>query len=172
MAIVRKVFAAFQNPFVKSPRINPAEVLMAHNSKSGIQAAQVTATEVVQSLFEAFGRGDIAFILDRLTEDCRWKMPAQGRIPVSGEYFGPAGAARFFQTLEESEEIILFEPREFFEKGDDVVVLGTEEMRVRKNGNRARTDWAMLFRLHEGRVAQWEIFFDTDAYARAHEVAL
>ena|SRR5450755_119214 len=142
---------------------------MAQNNAVGTATAQLPAVELVQTLFDAFSRGDIPYILGCLTADCRWIAPGQGLVPASGEHIGPSGTAQFFQTLNETEQITLFEPREFFQKADDVVVLGAEEMRVLKNGNRAKTNWAMLFRLRDGKVSQWEIFFDTAAYARAHQ---
>ena len=61
-----------------------------------------TSTELVQSLFEAFGRGDINFILQHLAPDCRWVVPGQG-IPASGTYQGREGAAQFFRKLSETE---------------------------------------------------------------------
>ena len=121
----------------------------------------------VQKLFEAFGKSDIAFILDHVTADCRWTAPGEGMIPVAGEYIGPNGVARFFEILSETQKITLFEPYEFFEKGDAVVVLGVEEMTSVKTGHSVRTHWVMVFRFRDGKVYQWDQFFDTAAYAHA-----
>jgi len=130
-------------------------------------AAPASPLETVQMLFQAFGKGDIAFILDQVTGDCRWLAPGEGLLPVGGEYIGPNGVARFFQILNETQKITFFEPREFFEKGDSVVVLGAEDMTSVKTGRSVRTHWVMVFRFREGKVYQWDQFFDTAAYAHA-----
>ena len=127
-----------------------------------------TPTEVVQGLFEAFGRGDINLILQHLVPDCRWVIPGQG-IPTAGVYQGHEGVAQFFQKLSETEKVLRFEPREYFANGDDVVALGFEENQVISTGKKARSNWAMLFRMHDGLVAYYEAFWDTSASANAHQ---
>ncbi|WP_321472239.1 nuclear transport factor 2 family protein [uncultured Paludibaculum sp.] len=126
-----------------------------------------TSVQLVQSLFEAFGRGDIAYILERLTPDCIWSVPGSG-YALAGEYKGPEGAAEFFRRLHETEEMLRFDPREYFTNGDDVVVLGYEQARVRATGKQAESKWAMVFRVKDGKVASWSTHFDTEAYAAAH----
>ena len=141
---------------------------MAQSSLASPVASQLSSVELVQSLFSAFGRGDTAYIVNQVTVDCRWLFPAPGILPVGGEYQGPAGVSRFFQVLSDSENITKFEPREYFPKGDDVVVLGQEEMRSKKTGQSACTHWSMVFRVKDGKVYEWEIYLDTAAYAKAH----
>ncbi|MBI2684871.1 MAG: nuclear transport factor 2 family protein [Acidobacteria bacterium] len=126
-----------------------------------------TPTELVQALFSAFGRGDIAFILNHVAGSATWISPGTG-IPASGKYSGPAGAAQFFQNLAASEEITRFEPREFVAAGNNVIALGYEECTSRATGKKAATNWAMLFRVDGGKVTHWEAFYDTSAYAIAH----
>ncbi len=127
----------------------------------------LTPTELIQECYAAFGRGDIPFILDQLSSDCRWIALGEG-IPASGEYTGPAGAAAFFQKLNETEDILRFEVRQILASGEDVVALGYEECRVRATGKMANTNWAMHFRVTSGKVSYFETFFNTAAYALAH----
>lgn len=126
------------------------------------------SVELIQDLYAAFGRGDIGYILDHLSDDCRWVSPGDG-LPNAGVFEGKAGAAEFFQKLAASEEITRFEPREFFVNGDSVVALGYEESRSKLTGRTAQTNFAMLFRVREGKVSHFEGFFDTGAYARMHQ---
>jgi ketosteroid isomerase-like protein len=128
-----------------------------------------TAIDQVEEMYAAFGRGDIAYILNCLTPDCEWIAPGQG-IPNAGTYTGPQGVAEFFQRLAASEEVTEFEPREFFvsESGEAVVALGHEACRIVGNGRRVSTNWVMRFQLRDGKVSRWESFYDTSAYAAAH----
>ncbi len=130
--------------------------------------ATSTSLELIQKLYAAFGRGDIGYILEHLADDCRWVSPGEG-LPNAGLFEGPAGAAQFFERLAASEEITRFEPREFFVNGDDVVALGYEECRSKLTGREARTNFAMLFRVREGKVTHFEGFFDTGAFGRMHQ---
>jgi ketosteroid isomerase-like protein len=130
-----------------------------------------TSVELVRSLFAAFGRGDIKFIVDHVTPDVKWTSPAKGYVPTGGTYNGPEGVARFFQVLNETEQITFFEVREFFTKEDDVVVLGEVESRSVETGKAARSHWSMLFRVRDGKVYEWEELFDTVLAAEAHRRA-
>ncbi|MBM3737106.1 MAG: DUF4440 domain-containing protein [Acidobacteria bacterium] len=127
----------------------------------------MTPTELIQDLFAAFGRGDIPYILDRLTPDCRWIAPGNG-IPNAGVYSGPEGASEFFRRLAASENITRFEPREFFAKGDSVVALGYEACTT-SSGKAVDTEWAMLFRVRDGKVSMFQSYYDTSAYMLAHQ---
>jgi len=129
-----------------------------------------TSTELVRGLYDAFGRGDIAFILSRLAPDCQWIAPGEG-LPDAGTYRGPEGAAEFFRKLMAATEVTRFEPREFFTSGNDVIALGVEEVRVIATGKTASTNWTMLFRVEDGLVTYFEVFYDTAAYLRAHQPA-
>jgi ketosteroid isomerase-like protein len=130
-------------------------------------ASVTESIELVRSLYEAFGRGDIDYIVQHVAPDCRWVCPGDG-LPYAGSATGPEGVAAFFKKLTESEEVTRFEAREYFTNGDAVVALGFEECRSRRTGKTMSTDWAMIFRVRDDQVIHWESFFDTAAYARAH----
>jgi len=132
-------------------------------------AATTSPIALVKSLYDAFGRGDIAYILERVAPDCRWSVPGE-TLPYSGNSTGREGADAFFQKLAASEDITLFEPREFFANGDVVVALGYEECSSKLTGKPISTNWAHVFRTRDGKVVSWETYFDTAAFARAHQV--
>ncbi len=127
----------------------------------------MTPKELVQDLYAAFGRGDIPYLLERIAPDCRWVAPGTG-IPNAGVYTGPAGVGEFFQKLAASENVTYFEPKEYFECGNSVVALGSEACTTMPAGKQAKTDWAMLFRVENGKVTEWQSFYDTSAYMVAH----
>lgn len=127
----------------------------------------MTSLELVQGLYDAFGRGDIPNILSKIAPDCLWINAGTG-IPSAGTYHGPAGVADFFQKMAESEDITHFEVREYFANGDSVVALGTEQARSKLTAKAASTNWAMLFRVKDGLVVHYESYYDTSAYLVAH----
>lgn len=77
----------------------------------------------VKEIYEAFGRGDVPVILEKLDEDVEWET----QIPVDGVPWlqarrGRGNIAGFFEALAPL-QITRFEPHTFFESGDKVFVL-------------------------------------------------
>jgi ketosteroid isomerase-like protein len=77
---------------------------------------------VVQAVYEAFGRGDVATILEQLTDDVDWSAVAVPVAPWHGVCRGKAEVPRFFRELGDAEDVTEFTPLAFTESGDDVMV--------------------------------------------------
>jgi ketosteroid isomerase-like protein len=83
----------------------------------------VSNTETVKAIYEAFGRGDLATILDKLDDAVEW----EGTVPVADVPWlqarrGKANIVEFFQSMAPL-QITRFEPHTLFESGDKVFVL-------------------------------------------------
>jgi ketosteroid isomerase-like protein len=124
--------------------------------------------ETVQEAYGAFARGDIEGVLATLTEDVVWKMPGEPGIPFAGTRHGQSGVGEFFRLLNVTDEVLQFEPREFFAKGDKVVVLGLYRARARATGKIIDYEWAQVFTLQNGKISGWAEFCDTAAIAAAY----
>ena len=121
----------------------------------------------IQELFAAFGRGDVAAVMDSLAEDVEWWTAGPAAIPFAGSRRGPEQVGEFFAALAGSMEHEAFEPREFVAQGDTVIVVGHERVRVRATGRVVENPWVMVFTLRYGRVARYRAFEDTHAMAEA-----
>lgn len=89
--------------------------------------AKVSNVETVQAIYQAFGRGDVATILDRLDDAVEWETT----VPVSDVPWlqarrGKANVVGFFESLAPL-KITRFEPHAIFDGGDKVFVLITFE---------------------------------------------
>jgi len=92
--------------------------------------------ETVQELYAAFGRGDVAAILEHLDPHIEWEYDASPTdVPWLQPRQGRSGAAEFFQSLGEL-EFHRFEPKVLLAEGNLVVALIDLEATVRKNGVR------------------------------------
>jgi uncharacterized protein len=82
--------------------------------------------ETVQDAFAAFSTGDIAALLDLLTDDVVWHDVYGGSAdgPQAGDRHGLAAVAEFFELVAQNTEFSTFEPREFVAANDKVVTLG------------------------------------------------
>jgi ketosteroid isomerase-like protein len=54
---------------------------------------------LVEDAYAAFARGDIQYILDRITEDVDWINEGPASIPYAGAFKGPQQLQQFFQGL-------------------------------------------------------------------------
>jgi ketosteroid isomerase-like protein len=119
----------------------------------------MTITQLVESLYDAFSRGDIPYILSMIAEDATWSQ--SDMLPWGGEYRGPAGAAEFFTKLNEATENIEFEHRESFESGNDVFSFGSHTFRWRTNGRVGKTEWMFRWTISDGKVVSYKSYVDT-----------
>jgi uncharacterized protein len=60
----------------------------------------------ISHIYDAFGRGDVPAILDKIAPDCRWESWENNRaqrrgVPTLQPRTGPAGAAQFFAAVGE-----------------------------------------------------------------------
>jgi len=130
-------------------------------------AMTASPTEIVQDLYAAFGRGDVAAIVDRFADDIRFIHSGAPQVPYAKDRRGKQEAAAFFADLAAAVDVLGFEPREYVEQGDRVVALGTWEARARSTGKTFRTDWAMLWVIADGKVRFYQAYENTLAGAEA-----
>jgi ketosteroid isomerase-like protein len=123
----------------------------------------------VESLYAAFGRGDIATVIAGLTFDVDWNVNGRRQdYPLIGRWKGRDGVQKFFEGVTEHQEPMSFSPREFFAAEDRVCVLGHYTWKVRKTGCTVASDWAHIFTLRDGKVAKFQEFTDTAQFAEAY----
>jgi hypothetical protein len=128
-----------------------------------------TNVEVVQGTYEAVGRGDISALLDLLTDDVEWTFQGPSVIPFAGTHRGREGVVEFFSLVGGNLEFERFEPREFVAQGDTVVVLGFECSRIKPTGRTFEQEWAHVYKLRDGKVAEFLALEDTAAHAVAFD---
>lgn len=90
---------------------------------------------VVQRVYEAFERGDVATILDQLTDDVDWASESEQIVaPWHGRRIGKPNVPGFFQALGETIEVTEFTPLSFATNETDVMVVIRFGMTVRATG--------------------------------------
>lgn len=94
--------------------------------------------DTVKTIYEAFGKGDIATILDQLADDVEWEYGINSTdVPWLQPRAGRARVVEFFQALS-GMEIKTFLPKAFFSSDDAVLVLIELEATVRTTGRRIK----------------------------------
>jgi len=114
----------------------------------------------VVKIYEAFSRGDIASIIEQLTEDVRWTTHIEPVVPWAGSRNGKASIPGFFAAIAEAGEVTAFRPTDFVAQGDTVVSFGEFGMRAKSTGKTSLTRWVFTWKFREGRVCEYEQFHD------------
>ena len=118
----------------------------------------------VAKLYEAFGRGDISYIINHLADDCQWIGTGKGYLPTGGTYTGK-NAAEFFKALGDSVEFTSFTPISISNFNEnEVIAFGNMSGISKATGKSSSSDWAMHWKFNEeGKVVYYHDFHDTAA---------
>ena len=124
---------------------------------------------LVQNLYAAFGRGDIAAVLAGLAPDVDWQTIGQARhYPVFGPRKGIAAVREFFELVSANEDFAEFLPREFYPVDDKVFVLGRYTLKMKKTRRPVACEWVHVFTVKDGKVTRWREHTDTAQFAEAY----
>ncbi len=119
--------------------------------------------ETVQAIYQAFGRGDIPAILEKLADDVVWEAgEISTDIPWLQRRDGREGALAFFQSLA-ALDFTKFEVTAVLESGSRVVGLCNVEATLRETGRKfAEPDEVHLWWFDDaGRVTAFRHRVDT-----------
>lgn len=116
--------------------------------------------ELVQSVYAAFGRGDVAAILDATTDDVDWCRTVEG-VPHLRHGIGREAVAAYFEAAGSSFDFHGFAPRAFAGAGPKVLVVLDVELTVRSTGKRLAFDEVHEFDIVDGRIARYRPHLDT-----------
>jgi len=108
----------------------------------------------VRQTYAAFGRGDIATVLDHLATDIVWDSRYLPELPIHGTFHGKDAVVQFFIKLGESLDVQDFAPQTFIAQDETVVVLGYEQVTVKSTGKPYKNDWVHVWTIANGKVAR------------------
>ena len=126
--------------------------------------------QIVQGVYEAFGRGDVPAILALCAPDMRWQVVGQaGLYPLWNTFEGAGGGAGFFSALAANETFSEFTVQEIHGAGDVVTVLGHAAYTLTKTGRGVETDFVHIHRLRDGQIVSFREFSDTAQVLSAYQ---
>ncbi len=113
-----------------------------------------TNIKTIAAAYEAFGRGDVAAILDMVTDDVDWAAEAASPTPPwYGVRHGKDAVAQFFTDFGSAMEVDEFTPLTFAANETDVLTVVRCRTRSRRTGKSAAMDLHHLFRFRDGSSA-------------------
>ena len=118
--------------------------------------------DTVKQIYEAFGRADVATILDRLADDVDWATDTTSTAaPWYGRRSGKAEVERFFQDIAGVSEVLEFTPLSFAANGEEVHTLVRYRVRFTTTGNEVEMNLHHYFRFRDGAVVYYRGSEDT-----------
>lgn len=115
---------------------------------------------VVRAMYDAFARGDVDAVLERLDPAVRW-TEADG-FPYAGTYEGPEAVLEgVFARLGAEWEGFRAVPEELIDGGDTVVAVGEYGGTYQETGRTFTAPFAHILRLENGKVVRFRQFTDT-----------
>ena len=126
--------------------------------------------QIVKDLFAAMGRGDKQGLLALSAEDIEWIIPGKN-WPLAGTHRGHAGLADLLQKASEMLEISYPEPPEFVAQGDRVLVVGFARGKVKATNRTFEDHFVFAITVRNGKLTNIREYVDTQALARASEMA-
>ncbi len=117
----------------------------------------------VKTIYDAFGRADVASILDAVTDDVDWATEGDTNgAPWYGQRIGKAQVASFFQDLGSAIEVNEFTPLSFAANEDNEVhTLIRFGIKARETGREATMNLHHYWRLRDGKVEYYRGSEDT-----------
>lgn len=115
--------------------------------------------DVIQSAWDAFGRGDIDAVLEVIEPSAETHVPQT--LPWGGTYTGPEGFRDFLGKLGESFDQFSATPEKVLGADDDHVVVLAKISGRTKAGNQLEGRNIWIYQLRGGKVASAESFGDT-----------
>jgi ketosteroid isomerase-like protein len=120
----------------------------------------------VQSVYDAFGKGDIPTVLGSLSPEVQW-TEAEG-FPYGGTYVGPDAVLEgVFMRLGTEWEGFSAVPEEFIDGGETVVALGKYGGTYKATGKSFQANFAHVWKVREGQAVRFIQYVDTLVVQRA-----
>src|ERR1051326_3027816 len=118
--------------------------------------------KIIQGVYEAFGHGDVAAVLDVVADDVDWATEAAGSgAPWYGVRHNKGEIAKFFEEFGTAMEVEEWTPLAFAASDADVHAVGRIRTRSRATGKTVAMNLHHFFTLRDGKIVYWRGSEDT-----------
>jgi ketosteroid isomerase-like protein len=122
----------------------------------------------VRSMYEAFGRGDIPFVLGGLDPNVEWWEAENFIYADTNPYVGPNAVLEgVFMRLGAEWDGFAVSPEDVLDAGDTVIGHGHYSGKYKKTGRDVRAQFAHFFSFRDGKIVKFQQYTDTAQFQRA-----
>jgi len=112
--------------------------------------------KAIQAMYEAFSRGDVATILDGVTDDVDWASDTSSTAaPWYGVRHGKGEVASFFEAFGSTMEVEQFDPFTFSANEDSVFSVVRFKAKARTTGKSLEMNLHHYFKFRDGKVSYY-----------------
>jgi ketosteroid isomerase-like protein len=118
---------------------------------------------LLESLYSAFGRGDISSVLEAMSPDIRWHQAESNPYMPSGEaWVGPdAILNNLFMRLGTEWDGFTVDPRSFHDAGGSVIVEARYSGTYKPTGKVLDVQACHIWHVKDGKVSRFQQYVDT-----------
>ena len=128
--------------------------------------------KTIEGMYEAFGRGDIPFVIGALDPDVEWWEAENFIYADSNPYIGPQAVLEgVFARIGAEWEWFTVTPIEVLDAGDSVVGRGHYAGKFRQTGREVKAQFAHVFSFRNGKVVKFQQYTDTAQFKAAVGIA-
>ena len=130
--------------------------------------------KTIEGLYEAFGRGDVPFVMNTLHPEIEWWEAENFIYADKNPYRGPhAVLMGVFGRLVSEWDGFAAKPDEVLDAGDDAVVAcGHYTAKHKKTRREVRAQFAHVFKFKDGKVVRFQQYTDTAQFREAVAVSV
>ena len=119
-------------------------------------------TKLIEAMYGAFGRGDVAAILESLSDDVDWASDTSSTVaPWYGVRHGKDAVASFFQEFGSTMEVEDFTPLTYSSNDDSVLTVVHCRAKARPTGKYIDMNLHHYFKFQDGKVSFYRGTEDT-----------
>jgi uncharacterized protein len=123
---------------------------------------------LIQSVYDAFKRGDLPFILARLTDDVDWALEGPSILPFTGKRKGIAQVKEFFEALAGTQTNMKLTMGPLMAQGDRVSGVGRYSATVVATGRSFDSPVGHFFTVRDAKISGFVDLADTAAMVDAY----
>jgi ketosteroid isomerase-like protein len=124
--------------------------------------------KTVEGMYEAFGRGDIPFVIGALDRDVEWWEAENFIYDDKNPYIGPQAVLEgVFARIGQEWEWFTVTPIEVLDAGESVVGRGHYAGKYRQTGREVKAQFAHVFSFRNGKVVGFQQYTDTAQFQKA-----
>lgn len=124
--------------------------------------------QLVMQAYQFYKDKNIKGILGLNDDNVEWIGPESDIIPFAGSFHGKDQVAQFFSKLEQSQDVVRFEPQIFIAEDDKVAVTGIARWTVKATGQTYDSPWVHIFTVRANKIVRFEQHGHTAAAEAAY----
>jgi len=119
------------------------------------------AMRLVADAYDALARGDAGPLLVLIPAGIEWRIVGPASRPHGIVCRTPVDVQKYFGDLFSSERITSFEPDDFIDMGEQIVVIGFVASATESTGELFKSEWVHVFDVKDGLRTRWSDFLDS-----------